>query len=95
MTRPDMTARQPWIHSAGIDTTFILAPAVIATLVALAIAGAGHAQAEVSVGAWAVLVIGIDVAHVYSTLYRTYLDPTERRELSGWLIATPLLTWVS
>ena len=85
---------QPWIHSASIDTAFILAPAVIATLIALAINAAGHAQAGVSLAAWAVLVIGIDVAHVYSTLYRTYLDPFERRQLSGWLIGTPLATWV-
>ena len=85
---------QPWIHSASIDTAFILAPAVIATLIALAINAAGHAQASVSLAAWAVLVIGIDVAHVYSTLYRTYLDPFERRQLSGWLIGTPLATWV-
>lgn len=86
--------RQPWIQSAAVDTTFILAPALLATLVALAISGAGYAQAEVSLAAWAVLVIGVDVAHVYSTLYRTYLDPIERRELSGWLIATPVATWV-
>ena len=85
---------QPWIHSAPIDTAFILAPAVIATLIALAINAAGHAQAGVSLAAWAVLVIGIDVAHVYSTLYRTYLDPFERRQLSGWLMGTPLATWV-
>jgi hypothetical protein len=86
--------RQPWIQSATVDTTFILAPALLATLIALAISGTGHAQMEVSLGAWAVLVIGVDVAHVYSTLYRTYLDPIERRELSGWLVATPLATWV-
>lgn len=88
------TPRQPWIHSAAIDTGFILAPAVLATLIALGINTAGHAQAGVSLAAWAVLVIGIDVAHVYSTLYRTYLDPIERRQLSGWLIGTPLATWV-
>lgn len=88
------TQTQPWIHSAAIDTTFILAPAVVATLIAVGINTTGHARAGVSVVAWAVLVIGIDVAHVYSTLYRTYLDPFERRQLSGWLIGTPLATWV-
>ena len=41
------------------------------------------------------LVIGIDVAHVYSTLFRTYLDPVERRALSGWLVATPLAGWIA
>jgi hypothetical protein len=87
-------ARQPWIHSAVVDTSFILGPALIASLIAFMIMMTGHARAEVSLGAWALLVIGIDVAHVYSTLYRTYLDPIERRELSGWLVATPVGTWV-
>ena len=95
MTSPmPQTYRQPWIQSAAVDISFILAPAVLATLIALGLNTAGHAQAGVSLAAWAVLVIGIDVAHVYSTLYRTYLDPIERRKLSGWLIGIPLATWV-
>ena len=87
-------APQPWIRSAAFDSTFIIAPALLATCVALLISGSGHAEAGVSLWSWALLVIGIDVAHVYSTLYRTYLDPIERRALSGWLIATPLAAWV-
>jgi len=86
--------RQPWIHSASVDSTFILAPAVVATFVAMAINASGHATAAVSLWPWAVLVIGIDVAHVYSTVFRTYMDRTARQELSGWLIATPLAAWV-
>jgi len=88
------TARQPWIRSASFDSAFVIAPGLLATCVALLIAGAGHADAGVSLWSWALLVIGIDVTHVYSTLYRTYLDPIERRALSGWLIATPLAAWV-
>jgi hypothetical protein len=86
---------QPWIHSAWSDTTFILAPALLATAIALWIVGTNHAAAAVSPAAWLLLVVGIDVAHVYSTLYRTYLDPLERRKLSGWLIATPLAAWIA
>jgi len=85
---------QPWIQSASADTAFILAPAMLATLVAVAIGASGHAASGVSLWPWAILVIGIDVAHVYSTIFRTYLDPVERQALSGWLIATPLAAWV-
>jgi len=85
---------QPWIQSGPVDTAFILGPAVLATLVAVAISASGHAASGVSLWPWAVLVIGIDVAHVYSTVFRTYLDPVERQALSGWLIATPLAAWV-
>jgi hypothetical protein len=42
---------------------------------------------------WGVLIVGIDVAHVYSTIYRTYLDPVERSRLTSWLILLPLAAW--
>ncbi|HMK86915.1 MAG TPA: hypothetical protein VK437_13230 [Steroidobacteraceae bacterium] len=91
MRRP---GEQPWIHSGALDAAFILAPAFLATALALAIIGAGRAGAAVSLWSWAALVVGIDVAHVYSTIYRTYCDSTERARLQAWLIATPLGTWV-
>jgi hypothetical protein len=90
-----MSARsQPWIKSGPIDSAFILAPAFLATAAALLIISTGHGTAAVSLWSWAALVIGIDVAHVYSTIYRTYCDAEERVRLSGWLIATPLVSWV-
>jgi hypothetical protein len=90
-----MSARsQPWIKSGPIDSAFILAPAFLATAAALLIISTGHGTAAVSLWSWAGLVIGIDVAHVYSTIYRTYCDAEERVRLSGWLIATPLVSWV-
>jgi hypothetical protein len=88
------SARQPWIWSATIDGVFILGPGIGATLAALLIVGSGHAQTGVSLWAWAMLIIGVDVAHVYSTVYRTYFDPVERRGLSAWLLYTPLVTWL-
>jgi hypothetical protein len=87
------TSSQPWIHSARVDGAFILAPALLATAVALTIVSFGHAQAGLGLWSWALLVIGIDVAHVYSTVYRTYFDRAERARLSGWLIAVPLVSW--
>jgi hypothetical protein len=85
---------QPWIHSASVDSAFILAPALVATAVALLIVGVGHGQAGLGLWTWASLVIGIDVAHVYSTVYRTYFDRAERTRLSGWLIGVPLCSWI-
>lgn len=90
-----IAARQPWIRSAAFDGAFIIAPALVATALALLLAGVGRGEAGVSLWSWAVLVIGVDVAHVYSTLYRTYFDPVERRALAGWLVATPLAAWIA
>ncbi|MGA2779326.1 MAG: hypothetical protein ABSF94_17360 [Steroidobacteraceae bacterium] len=91
-----MTAsnRQPWIHSPFVDGAFILAPALVATALSLVLIGTGHGGRGLSIWMWAILIIGVDVAHVYSTIFRTYLDPIERRRLSGWLILTPLAGWV-
>jgi hypothetical protein len=86
--------RQPWIHSAGVDGTLILAPALLATAIALALIERGVGDAGLSLWTWGLLVIGVDVAHVYSTIYRTYLDPGARSQLSGWLVLTPLAGWV-
>lgn len=88
-------ARQPWIHSGVVDGAFILAPALLAVLATAWWQATGRGSAEVSLAAWAVLVVGVDVAHVYATLYRTYFDRRERRSLSAWLWWTPLLAWLA
>ncbi len=88
-------ARQPWIYSANVDGAFILAPGLLATGVSLALVATGHGATGVSLWMWGLLIVGIDVAHVYSTIYRTYLDPIERSHLSGWLLVTPLAGWTS
>jgi hypothetical protein len=86
--------RQPWIQSAAVDSTFILAPGLLAGLTALTLAATGRAGVGLTLWVWALLIVGIDVAHVYSTLYRTYFDREERSQLSGWLIGIPLAGWL-
>lgn len=44
--------------------------------------------------AWLLLIVGVDVAHVYSTLWRTYLDPAEFQRYRNLLIYTPLIVWM-
>ncbi len=41
------------------------------------------------------LVVGVDVAHVYGTLYRTYLDPAEFRRRRSLYVLAPLLGWLA
>jgi len=87
-------ARQPWIHSATADGLFILLPPLVATAVA-AWVGARAPGTEVPVWAWAVLIVGIDVAHVYGTLFRTYLDPDALRRRPMLYTLAPVLGWVA
>lgn len=87
--------RQPWIHSARIDTAFILAPGLVTAFAVLVFTKLGQGDLTVSLWSWFALVVCIDVAHVYSTLYRTYFDSHERNRLSNWLWLTPLFVWLA
>jgi hypothetical protein len=87
-------SRQPWIQSGFADGAFILAPPLLASAAALTFAACGRGQTGLSLWGWALLIIGVDVAHVYSTLYRTYLDRVERQRLSAWLLGLPLAGWL-
>ena len=82
---------QPWIHSAALDTTFILLPSLVATFVVLVLRNSFHADASLSIAQWIVLVLLVDVAHVYSTLYRTYFDPAEFQSRRALYVLVPII----
>lgn len=85
---------QVWLYSATADSIFILAPAFVVTLGAVIFASWFPASATASPLMWLMLVVGVDVAHVYSTLYRTYLDREESRRYHGLLFGVPIACWV-
>jgi hypothetical protein len=65
-------------------------PLAAAGALAWALARAGRLDAEVPPWAFVLLVVGCDVAHVWSTLFRTYLDPEERARHGGLLWGVPV-----
>ncbi len=67
-----------------------MGPLLSAGALCAAFAAAGRLHADVPPFAFLLLVVGCDVAHVHATLFRTYLDPEERRRLKGLLTAIPL-----
>ena len=83
---------QPWIFSARFDAGFILAPAFLVTTAALILQN--QANGTVSPWVWLVLIVGVDVSHVYSTLFRTYLDKGELKARPFLYTLTPLLSWL-
>lgn len=87
--------RQPWIHSAPLDLAGILGPPFLSVIAVLGLrALTGQAGGGLEPWMWVLLVVGVDVAHVYSTLYRTYLDPAETRARPGLYLGAPLAAWV-
>lgn len=83
-----------WLHSAPVDTTFILAPAFFTSLLAIAFHDMFDSWHDMPLWAWVSLVLCIDVAHVYATLFRTYWHPQGRQRHYNLLVSAPLLVWI-
>jgi hypothetical protein len=86
--------RQPWIASAKVDGAFILAPAFLSLFIAFLLSESFQQGPDMPDYAWVVLVLLIDVAHVYSTLYRTYFDKEAFQQKRALFTVTPLLVFV-
>jgi hypothetical protein len=90
--------RQKWIHKAWYDVLFILSPPFLCLLVILLFPKAFFANGEwteVTQVWWIVLILGIDVTHVYSTLYRTYLDRETFKYYKSIYILIPVLVFTT
>lgn len=88
MTRPRW--RDGWVFSAREDLLWFLGPVVVAAVVALVAWRTGTLDADLPPWAFLLLVVGCDVAHVWGTAFRTYLDPLVRARRGGLLLAVPL-----
>lgn len=83
-----MKITNKYLYHPLIDGLFILAPPFVSLLVVLLLPGVYRLGADMPIQAWVVLVLCVDVAHVYATLFRTYLDRdtyTTQKQLL-WLI---------
>jgi hypothetical protein len=68
-----------WLFSRNTDLTVFLGSAVVSLLALWIGARAGILQDDTPDWAWIPAVLLIDVAHVYSTAFRVYLDKQELR----------------
>ena len=87
--------KQPWIHSARLDLTFILAPAFAVTALVWLLQDRIAQIRELPPGLWLLLIVGVDVAHVWSTLFRTYLDRAELRARQALYTLVPLASFIA
>lgn len=67
----------PWLWSPGRDLGLFGGSALFAIVVVVVARKLGLAPGILPEWGWLVFVVGIDVAHVWSTLFRTYLDREE------------------
>lgn len=96
-----MRVSTPWIYSPKFDLGAIIGPPVVITTVVL-VWGSRLASIDMPTWLWVVLILGVDVAHVYSSLFRTYFDREEfsrRRKLylivpaACWLAGVAIYAW--
>lgn len=88
--------KQPWIHNARTDWWFILSPPFLILLIIFIFQKQiQELENDYSFYTWLFLIVFVDVAHVYSTLFKTYFVKSEirKRKLLYWGI--PVLSWVS
>jgi hypothetical protein len=77
-SRAVSTLSGPWLWGREVDLAVFAVVPALAVLLAWAGSPLGL-DAQVPPWAWIVCVVGVDVAHVHSTLFRTYADGAELR----------------
>ena len=86
---------QPWIGKPWIDTIFILLPPFVSLLVIAMFPSLFRDGEALPVAGWVILILLIDVAHVYSTLYRTYFDQHALKEQRSLLWMIPFFSFIA
>ncbi|WP_428264956.1 hypothetical protein [Haliangium sp.] len=85
---------QRWLFSARVDIGVFLGSA-LASLALMAVgAHLGLLSADAPEWTWVTTVLLIDVAHVWTTGFRVYLDRDEMRRRPHLYLLTPLFVWI-
>ncbi len=82
--------RDGWILSPRADLAMFAGPILLSAGLLFMAHRGGFLHRPVAPWAFALLIVGCDVAHVWSTLFRTYLDPEERARRPGLYVGVPL-----
>ncbi len=83
-----------WLKTPVADSIFILSPPFICLLLIILFPSYFIYQNQVGLTEWVVLVLLIDVAHVYSTLFKTYWNKTSFERQKRLFISIPLISWL-
>jgi hypothetical protein len=82
-----------WLFSKKTDLLVLFVPVWLCWLAAFLLPEAIR-QMELPLWFWLVFILGIDVSHVWSTIFRTYLDREEFRLHRKILLLAPLLGFI-
>ncbi len=82
-----------WIWSPALDLGVFGGGALAALVLALALQGEGKARSSDAV--WLAFVVALDVAHVWTTLFRTYLDREEVARRRALYLGMPVVCYAA
>ncbi|NIF05333.1 hypothetical protein F3J23_07750 [Chryseobacterium sp. Tr-659] len=86
--------KQPWIHNAKTDWWFILSPPFLVLLIIFLFQKQIQGlENHYSFYTWLFLIVFVDVAHVYSTLFKTYFVKGEIQKRRLLYIGIPVISW--
>lgn len=88
-------APSPWLFSRRADLLLFGGPALASLLLLALGARTGDLDGELPLVLWVLTVIGVDVAHVWSTGWRVYADPEEFRRRSALYLAIPAAAYAA
>jgi hypothetical protein len=88
-------ARGRWLVSPSWDLSVFGGSALLAFGLLAWGAASDTLSAVTPPWAWVATVLAVDVAHVWATAYRVYLDPEERRRRPGLYAGVPLFAYAA
>lgn len=91
----NIDSKQSWIGNRVVEVAFILLPPFISLAFVILFPRLFQDQKGLSAFWWIVLILLIDVAHVYSTLYRTYFDKQAFEKQKSIMIGIPLVAFIA
>ncbi len=70
------SVQHPWLFSMGMDLGFLIAPVVFCWVILLQLPQ-GVLHVDIPLWVWVMVVLGIDVGHVWTTIFRSYARADE------------------
>lgn len=87
--------KQPWIHNSKLDSFFILSPPFFVLVIVLFFQRSLlRIEDHYSFYTWLFLIVFVDVAHVYSTLFKTYFVSSEFRKRKRLYLGIPAISLI-
>lgn len=87
--------KQPYLKSPLVDLVLITGPSFLAILAVLLFPSVFIQNSDIPPYFWLVLIVFIDVGHVYSTLFRSYFDADMRSQHKVSFILVPVMSLIA